>query len=357
VHQVQRGWGKNKWKGNGNKWKNGPNKQNKLNGGTYKGKSKPKNIKPDTGPGQATAAGVKTKVHVEAHNEGTKPVANAYANAKSGAIAKETTQDALPAITEVNTLDETPTDGLSTTVAVTGSESTATAHAEGGDTPTAYATAGSDMYALAVGGRKPVVETSLGAIEGSINKTGKTKGQSWSISYVAGGEYTVAIATRNSAKAYASTYGAGTSFTADDVWAAAMTWASAYAEANRTTASAWANAGAFGASGTSGGMSVAAAASSAGASIRIELVHHVGRSSSTVAMQCSMKVTDWGFLNTVPPDQRYRYMSCSCPQGWEGAPGADKYCVRATTGARDDAKAKVKILGAASAKKTKVARD
>jgi hypothetical protein len=359
VHQVQRGWGKNKWKGNGNKWKNDPNKKSKLNGdGTYKSKNKvkPNNIKPDTGPGQATAAGVKTKAHVEAHNEGTKPVANAYANAKAGAKAKETTQDAQPTSTEVNALDVAPTDGLSTSVAVTGSESTATAHAEGGDTPTAYATAGSDMYALAVGGRKPTAVTVLD-VEGANTKTGKTKGQTWSISYVAGGEYTVAIATRNSAKAYASTYGAAGSFTADDVWAAAMTWASAYAEANRTTARAWANAGAFAGSGTSGGMSVAAAASSAGASIRIELVHRVGRSSQTVAMECAMKVTDWGFLKTVRPDQRNRYMSCSCPEGWEGAPGVDRYCVRAATDTKIDVKAKAKTLGAVvTKKKTSVAK-
>jgi hypothetical protein len=356
VHQVQRGWGKSKWKGNGNKWKNGPNKQNKLNGGTYKGKSKPKNIKPDTGPGQATAAGVKTKVHVEAHNEGTKPVANAYANAKSGAIAKETTQDALPAIAGEVTIDGPVGSGLSTSVAVTGSESTATAHAEGGDTPTAYATAGSDMYALAVGGKKPVATTFI-AGDDVQTETKNKRGQSWSISYVAGGEYTVAIATRNSAKAYASTYGAGTSFTSDDVWAAAMTWASAYAEANRTTASAWANAGAFAGSGTSGGMSVAAAASSAGASIRIELVHQVGRSSKTVAMECAMKVTDWSFLKTVRPDQRNRYMSCSCPEGWENATGVDRYCVRAANDTKIDVKTKAKTLGAVvTKKKTSVAK-
>jgi hypothetical protein len=193
-------------------------------------------------------------------------------------------------------------------------------------------------------------------VEGANTKTGKLKGQTWSISYVAGGEYTVAIASRNSAKAYASTYGAGTSFTSDDVWAAAMTWASAYAEANRTTAHAWANAGAYGASGTSGGLSVAAAASSAGASIRIELVHHVGRSTSTIAMQCSMKVTDWSFLKTVRPDQRNSYMSCSCPEGWENAPGVDRYCVRATTGS-NDVKPKAKTLGAVvTKKKTSVAK-
>jgi hypothetical protein len=212
------------------------------------------------------------------------------------------------------------------------------------------------MYALAVGGKKPVVETFIDSPD-AIDKSGKLKGQTWSISYVAGGEYTVAIASRNSAKAYASTYGAGTSFTSDDVWAAAMTWASAYAEANRTTAHAWANAGAFGASGTSGGMSVAAAASSAGASIRIELVHHVGRSSQTVAMQCAMKVTDWGFLKTVRPDQRNRYMSCSCPEGWEGTPGVDRYCVRAATDTKIDLKTKAKTLGAVvTKKKTSVAK-
>jgi hypothetical protein len=357
VHQVQRSWNKNKW--------SGPNKKNKVkDGATTKTKTKPEIITTDnlpatTGTGQATAAGVKTKVHVEAHNEGTKPVANAYAKAKSGAIAVETTEtpeQPLPAIAEVSTNDTTPTDGLSTSVAVAGSESIATAHAEGGDAPTAYATAGSDMYALAVGGKKPVVETFIDSPD-SIDKSGKTKGQTWSISYVAGGQYTVAIATKHSAKAYASTYGAGTAFTADDVWAAAMTWASAYAEANRTTAHAWANAGAFGASGTSSGMSMAAAGSSGSASIRIELVHHVGQSSSAVAMQCSMKVTDWGFLNTVRPDERYRYMSCSCPQGWDNAPGIDRYCVRAATGEKVDAKVKAKTLGAvATKKKTSVAR-
>jgi hypothetical protein len=31
-------------------------------------------------------------------------------------------------------------------------------------------------------------------------------------------------------------------------------------------------------------------------------------------------------------------MSCSCPQGWDNAPGIDRYCVRAATGEKVDAK-------------------
>jgi hypothetical protein len=322
IRQAERGKFGNRHKGTWGFWgknKNWKNKETLRKGyipgrerNNAKNQVKPKDAPRNVRTGQATAAGVKTKVHVKAYNNGKKPIADAYANAKAGAVAVDH-------------------NGPSTSVAVTGSESTATAHAEGGDKPTAYATAGSDIYALAVAGEDPYAEANAG--EGALTQSQTVNGESWAISYVAGGQYTVAVATKDTAKAYASTYGAGTSFTADDVWAAALTWASAYAEANNLTATAWANAGGVGSAGTSGGVSVAAAASHGSASIRIELVRHnggpSGGSSGSVSVQCSVKVTDWAVLRSVRPEERHRYMSCTCPHGWENAPGINRYsCVR-----------------------------
>jgi hypothetical protein len=44
-----------------------------------------------------------------------------------------------------------------------------------------------------------------------------------------------------------------------------------------------------------------------------------------------LKVNDWGLLKKVAAEERYRYLSCTCPPGWRNPTGAGKFsCVRAT---------------------------
>ncbi len=299
-------------------------RQNKTSSKTKPPRTTIATVPTPHGTGQATAAGAATQASAEAHNEGTKPVSNASASAQAGGIAIEATDTGPIAVAKTESTDPESTDP-SVSIALTGSESSAKAHAEGGDAPTAYAEAGSDIYAEAIGGADKSATAKAG--EGAIEKSLNTGNEVWAIAYVAGGQYSVAVATDTSAKAYSSTYGAGNAFTVDDVWAAALTWATAYAEANNYTALAWADAGAQGSAGTTGGMSVAASASHASAQIRIEL-HHPGSSAGSggsASIECHLTVTDLEHLKKVRPEERIRYMSCACPIGWHNAPGKDSY--------------------------------
>jgi hypothetical protein len=180
---------------------------------------------------------------------------------------------------------------------------------------------------MAVGGENRTVVAEVNAPD-VIRQSLVTDDENWAIAYVADGQYSIAVATKNSATAYSSTYGSGSAaFTPDDVWAAALTWASAYATANKLTATAWATAGASAAAGTSSGGSAAVSASTARATIRLELVSHSSSSSSSnsTSVDCILTATDWKFLKRVKPEQRARYLSCECPQGWSHPTGAAKF--------------------------------
>jgi hypothetical protein len=237
----------------------------------------------------------------------------------------------------------------------TNSASNATAYAAGGAQPVAYTSAGSNTYAAAVGGEVRSVVAEVNA-EDAIHQSLVNDNESWAIAYVAGGQYSIAVATKDSASAYSSTYGAGTagaSFTADDVWAAALTWAQAYASANNLSATAWAAAGASASANTSGGSSVAASVSRAGATIRLELVQHGSSSSSSGAVSsidCKVTVTDWEMLKRVKPEQRARYLKCECPVGWQHPAGAGRFsCVRGGQASEAAAPIRVALNGKSAA--------
>jgi hypothetical protein len=281
--------------------------------------------------GQGTAAGAASQVTAEAHNDGDTPVATASASSQAGAIAVQVTTAApTPSIASVETNVVPPSGDIAGVAAVAVSSSNADAFAKGGDAPMAYTSAGSGTYAAAVGGENRSVVAEVAAPD-AIHQSLINDNESWAIAYVAGGQYSIAVATQDSATAYSSTYGAGTAFTSDDVWAAALSWATAYATANKLTATAWATAGASASAGTSGGASVAVSASAGRAQIRLELVSHSSSgSSSTASVECTIRVIDWQLLKRVKPEQRARYLSCECPPGWRNPVGAGRFsCVRA----------------------------
>lgn len=148
--------------------------------------------------------------------------------------------------------------------------------------------------------------------ENQIVETSKVHGTKVAIAYTADGMYSVAIADKKQATAYASTFGAGTAFTPDDVLAAAKTWAEAYATATRLTAEAWAAAGAGAKGATSNGIAVAASASAAHARIEIRIIKPYRNGESSSAMSCAVTVHDGDAWRKLPGEARRRASSCEC---------------------------------------------
>jgi YD repeat-containing protein len=275
----------------------------------------------------------------EAHNNGPTPEASAKADAKAGAIGvtigdgSSADITVTPAVQAVVVLGDVPLVG----VAVAGAASGASAAATGGNTPTAYTNAGSGAFALAIGGKTPTVQASACDCQDQTVQTTDVGGKKTAIAYIAAGQYSVAVADKFSARAFSNTYGTGTAFTADDVFAAAKTWAAAWASANQDSASAGAVAGAGARGETPIGYAIAASASRAGARITIDFVPQSGSSSSSQPerLQCVLKVKDWKKWNHLPVEVRRKALLCIWPTKWvkktdshPAAVAGDKYYPR-----------------------------
>lgn len=196
------------------------------------------------------------------------------------------------------------------------SESEAKAHAENGDTPLAYTSAGSDTWALAIGGENYSASAFAGT--DSIIETRNGKYRTITIAYTKDGQYSVAIASPWRATAFSSTYGDGGAFTVDDIIAAAKTQARAFATAGKYDASARASSSAWGLGGNKYGISSAASASRAGAHLSIEIHRTSGPSAgggtaSFVPGACTLTVSDWKKWKKLSLAERKKHVHCGCP--------------------------------------------
>jgi hypothetical protein len=188
----------------------------------------------------------------------------------------------------------------------------AEAEAVGGEKPMAYASAGSGVFALAYAGEKPSVEAHAGV--GEKTQYSEANGEKVSVAWLDAGQYSIAIASKDQATAYSSTFGEGKAYTSEEVYAKAKTAAYAYANATRTTAFALASAKADSSAHTSDGFAVAASASRAFAKIKISIYSGAKpKVASSGSMACTVKVLDWDEWKKTPIALRNRIQSCECP--------------------------------------------
>jgi len=248
-----------------------------------------------------TAAGVYTGAHATSFNKGRLLRAEAAADAGAGAVG-------------------VTVDGAA---ALAGTQSSAAAVATAGRNPGAVAVAGTDVFAQAVGGRNLVTIADAGLND--IVQSLHTPRASVTIAYTEAGAYTIAIATRRDATAFAATDGmafastpAGAdglpslnSITPSQILAFAKTAAAAYATANATSATAAAGAWASAAAATPSGHSYASSESYAAATVEIRLVQGASPASPDDQIAACVE-KDWRWWKKLSEAQREKWRRVIC---------------------------------------------